>query len=296
MKITIALFFLFSLSVSAQLLDNSECLVFSDAPFFSSKFIRQNQIKQITGVISTKKNLQVIEQRNLVNTYVFDKKGRLGKQYRSFNGANSKDTTFITYEYTDFNKVKTQRTSDSYGFFSNNYEFNNQKKIISKTYCRDENLNGDKNNFKLGKQHVIVQETFSYESSDSTKSKSTYNSRGKKYQTITSFYNEHGLKHKEEKKLLINKKKSITYYSYDDRGNVSERTFYPDYNKPYHTTTKYQYDELGNLEYIDEYKNDTHITHKEIIYNKSTLLMKALLVQDIETNYIKIIKYSYLYW
>ena len=270
--------------------------MFTDAPFFSQKFIKQNKIKQITGVISTKKSLQVIEQRNLVNTYVFDVEGKMSKQYRSFNGSNSKDTTFITYHYNENDVVKVQRTSDSYGFFSNNYEFNNDGDVISKAYCRDENLSGNKNKFKLGKQHTIVKETFSYEKTDSTISKSTYNSHGKKYQTITSYFNEHGLKYKEEKKLLINKKKSITTYKFNDKGGVSEKTFYPDFNKPYHTTTKYKYDELGDLEYIDEFKNETHITHKEIIYNKSTLLMKALLIQDIETNYIKIIKYSYQYW
>ncbi|MCT4583077.1 MAG: hypothetical protein N4A35_16825 [Flavobacteriales bacterium] len=295
MRLILVFLIVFPFVSKAQLLDNRECLVFSDAPFFYTKFIQQNQIKQITGVISTKKNLQVIEQRNLVNTYVFDQKGRLSKQYRSFNGSNSKDTTFITYHYNENDVVEVQRTSDSYGFFSNNYTFNEAGDVLSKTYCRDENLSR-RNNFKLGKQHIIVQETFSYEKSDSTLSKSTYNSHGKKYQTITSFYNEHGLKYKEEKKLLINKKKSITNYQYDDKGNVSEKTVYPDFNKSYHTTTKYQYDVLGNLEYIDEYKNDTHVTHKEIIYNKSTLLMKALLIQDIETNYIKIIKYSYQYW
>ena len=296
MRLILVFFTLIPFIFNAQLLDNSECTVFSDAPFFNKQFIQQNKIKQITGVISTKKSLQVIEQRNLVNTYLFDKEGRLSKQYRSFNGANSKDTTFITYHYNNSNNIQVQRTSDSYGFFSNNYEFNQEGDVISKAYCRDENLSSNKNKFKLGKQHVIVKETFSYEKTDSTLSKHTFNSHGKKYQTITSYFNEYGLKHKEEKKLLINKKKSVTIYKFDDKGNVSEKIFFPDFNKTYHTTVKYKYDKLGNIEYIDEYKNETHITHKEILYNKSTMLMKALLIQDIETNYIKIIKYSYQYW
>lgn len=296
MRLILVFFTLIPFIFNAQLLDNSECTVFSDAPFFNKQFIQQNKIKQITGVISTKKSLQVIEQRNLVNTYLFDKEGRLSKQYRSFNGANSKDTTFITYHYNNSNNIQVQRTSDSYGFFSNNYEFNQEGDVISKAYCRDENLSSNKNKFKLGKQHVIVKETFSYEKTDSTLSKHTFNSHGKKYQTITSYFNEYGLKHKEEKKLLINKKKSVTIYKFDDKGNVSEKKIFPDFNKTYHTTVKYKYDKLGNIEYIDEYKNETHITHKEILYNKSTMLMKALLIQDIETNYIKIIKYSYQYW
>lgn len=296
MKFIYLLLFILPLSITAQLLDNTNCLAFSDDPFFYPEFIQKNGIREIKGVISTKKSLQVIEQRNLVNTYGFDKQGRLNKQYRSFNGSNSKDTTFITYHYNDQNRIVTQRTSDSYGFFSNNYEYNSNSKKTSKTYCRDENIATNKNNFVLGKQHTIVKETFSYEETDSTLCKSTYNSHGKKYQTITYYYNEHDLLYKEVKKLIINKKKSITKYEYDDKGFVNKKTLFPHFNKTDNTSTKYQYDSLGNLEFIDEYRNDQHITHKEIIYNKSTLLMKALLIQDIETNYIKIIKYSYNYW
>lgn len=287
---------LIPICIKSQILDNRNCAVFSDSPFFYVDFIKQNKIKKITGKISTKKSLQVIEQRNLVNTYIFDKQGRLDKQYRSFNGSSSKDTTFISYYYTNKDKIKTQRTNDNYGFFSNNFDFDEEDRIISKTYCRDENLSKDKNNFKLGKQHIIVKETYSYNVTDSTISKNTYNTHGKKYKTTTYFFNKHKLKYKEEKKLLINKKKSVIKYTYDDKGNVSQKTIFPNYNKSYNTSTKYKYDDLGNLEYIDEYKNNIHITHKEVIYNKSTLLIKALLIQDIETNYIKIIKYSYEYW
>jgi len=281
---------------NAQLLDNSKCAVFTDEPFFLTQFIKTNGIREIKGVISTKASLKVIEQRNLVNTYVFDKEGLLSKQYRSFNGASKKDTTVITYDYNAANKVVVQRTNDSYGFFSNNYTYNSDDLITSKTYCRDENKNGDKNNFELGKQHVIVKESFDYTKTDSTLSKHTYNSQGKKYQTITTYYNEHKLASKIVKKLIINKKKSITNFEYNDKGFISKKIFYPNFNKKENTATSYKYDDLGNLEYIDEYRNDKHITHKEIIYNKSTLVMKALLIQDIETNYIKIIKYSYRYW
>jgi hypothetical protein len=286
----------FPFYIQAQLLDNSKCAIFSDEPFFYSEFIQKNGIREIKGVISTKASLKVIEQRNLVNTYLFNQAGQLTKQYRSFNGADSKDTTIISYFYNEEGNIIVQRTNDNYGFFSNNYDYDPSSHIISKTYCRDENTCENKNDFSLGKQHVIVKETFSYNETDSSLSKHTYNSHGKKYQTFTSFFNEHSLIYKEVKKLIINKKKSIIEYDYNDKGYISKKTVYPDFNKPKNTSTTYDYDELGNIEFIDEYRNDERITHKEIIYDKSTLLMKALLIQDIETNYIKIIKYSYSYW
>lgn len=296
MKLIVLILLTAPIYIKAQLLDNSKCSVFTDDPFFYSEFIKKNGIREITGEISTKESLQVIEQRNLVNTYLFDKKGQLLKQYRSFDNSNSKDTTVITYFYNDDQQIITQRTNDNYGFFSDNYEYDSNYNILSKTYCRDENTSGNKKQFKLGKQHTILKETFSYESTDSTLSKHTYNSHGKKYQTLTSYFNEHGLVTREEKKLIINKKKSISIYEYSNKGYVSKITMYPDFNKSKNTSTTYKYDDMGNLEYIDDYYNDKHITHKEIIYDKSTFLMKALLIQDIETNYIKIVKYSYSYW
>lgn len=281
---------------TTQLLDNRKCNVFSDDNFFYATFIRKNNIRKITGVISTKKSLQVIEQKNLVNTYLFDKQGRLEKQYRSFNYSTRKDTTFFTYIYNSTNLITTKRTSDSYGFFSNNYKYNADGLMTSKVYCRDENIGQDKNNFKLGKQHIIVEETFSHLKTDTTASVRTYNTHGKQYQLFTTYFNELGFVKKEVKKNIINKKKSVVTYSYNSKGLVSERINYPNFNKKENTSQKYKYDEFGNLEYIDEYTNEKHITHKEIIYNKSTLLMKALLIQDIETNYIKIVKYKYEYW
>ena len=204
--------------------------MFSDDNFFYSTFIKKNKIRKITGVISTKKSLQVIEQRNLVNTYLFDKQGRLGKQYRSFNHSTKKDTTFFTYLYNSDSHVVTKRTSDSYGFFSNNYAFNSDGLMVSKTYCRDENIGVNKNNFKLGKQHIIVEETFSHQKTDSTKSIKTFNTHGKQYQIFTTYFNELGFVNKEVKKLIINKKKSIITYRYNDMGLVSEKTVFPNFS------------------------------------------------------------------
>ena len=53
-----------------------------------------------------------------------------------------------------------------------------------------------------------------------------------------------------------------------------------------------QNDIHGNLTYIDEYKNKKHITHKEILYDPSTMLLKTLIIQDVEINFIKIIKFK----
>ena len=59
-------------SFLGQMLDNSDCAAFSGEPFFYTEFIRSNKIKSITGVVSTKADLQVIKSKGLVTKFFFD--------------------------------------------------------------------------------------------------------------------------------------------------------------------------------------------------------------------------------
>lgn len=279
--------------MNAQLIENINCQAFTDEPFFDTDFIRQNKIKSITGEIKTKGNLEVIKDPKLVSRYEFDSLGRLILQYNSFNGSESKDTTFINYIYDSKGNIITKRTNDAYGFFSYNFEFDENNRITLKTYCREENIGKDRYHFEPGKQFTIVKETYSYLDRDSILTKSIYNNHDRIYQTDKFFYNEHGLLTKLETQYVINKKKAITEFSYTDQGKVAEKIYYRDYkNKAEFEKWVYQYDELGNLTYIDYYKGETHITHQEILYNPSNFSLKALLVQDVASNFIKIIKFT----
>lgn len=290
------LIFLFPILVNGQLIDNRKCEAFSDNPFFYTSFIAENKIKSITGNISTKKNLQVIQQKGKITKYEFNGDGNLVKQIGSFSPGTRRDTSFIDYIYDSKGRVITKRTSDSYGFFSYNFNYNDAGQLIEKKYCRDENAGKSRYNFVLKKQYVIVKEGYSYEVKDTFTVKSVLNNHGRVYQKETFSYNELNLLEKIIKKLIVNHKRSETTFKYNDLGLVAEKKIQPDATKSKFTRFTYEYDEFGNLEFIDEYTNDKKITHKEVIYNKSTLLMKALLIQDIETNFIKIIKFKYEFY
>ncbi len=282
-----------SLSASAQLVDNMECQAFSDEPFFDEMFIRQNGIKVINGEIKTKGNLEVIKDPKLVSRFEFDSTGKLVMQYTSFKGAGSKDTTFVNYIYDERGNMITKRTNDAYGFFSYNYEYDSLNRQVLKTYCREENAGTDRYNFELGKQYTIVRESYSYTKKDSVLVKSIYNNHNRIYQTDKYFYNELDLLTKIETQYIINKKRSVTSFTYSDLGKVASKTYYKDYkNKDDFEKWEYQYDEFGNLTYMDFYKGTEHITHKEILYDKSNYTLKALLVQDVASNFITIIKYT----
>ena len=290
------LLLIFPVYFSAQLLDNRECGVFSGEPFFYTEFISNNKIKSITGAVSTKGDLQVIKSKGLITKFLFDTTGNLIKQFDSFYRGNKKDSSIITYHYDLMKNIATKRMSDSYGFFSYNFKHNEEGDVVQKTYCRDENATNNKNNFKLKKQYTIVNETYSYSRTDSSMQKSIFNNHGSVYQKEYFTYDENHLLVNMVKKLIVNHKKAETTYKYNDLGKVSEKKVQKDLSKVAFTRFVYEYDDLGNLEVIDEYRNEELKTHKEVIYNKSTLLMKALLVQDINSNFITITKYSYQFF
>jgi hypothetical protein len=284
------------LGFSAQLLDNRACAVFSEEPFFYTEFIRSNKIKSIKGEVSTKADLQVIKNKGLITMFLFDDSGNLIKQFDSFYRGKKKDSSIITYHYDEKQNITTKRMSDSYGFFSYNYKHNDFGEIIQKTYCRDENTTNDKNNFKLKKQYTIVNETYSFAKTDSSMQKNVFNNHGSVYQKEYYTYDENKLLLKMVKKLIVNHKKAETTYKYNDLMKVSEKKINNDLSEDAYSRFVYQYDELGNLEVIDEYRNAELKTHKEVLYNKSTLLMKALIVQDVNSNFITITKFSYTFF
>ena len=281
---------------SAQLLDNRGCGVFSGEPFFYTEFIHSNKIKSIKGSVSTKADLQVIKSKGLITKFLFDNSGNLIKQFDSFYRGKKKDSSIINYHYDEKKNIVTKRMSDSYGFFSYNYRYNDAGDIVQKTYCRDENSTGNKNNFKLKKQYTIVNETYSFTRTDSSMQKNVFNNHGSVYQKEYYTYDENKLLVKMVKKLIVNHKKAETTYKYNDLGKVSEKKIQKDLSKEAYSRFVYEYDELGNLEVVDEYRNAELKTHKEVLYNKSTLLMKALIVQDVNSNFITITKYSYVFF
>lgn len=280
----------------AQLIDNRNCSAFTDDNFFYQQFVEQNKIKSITGNISTKGEMKAIKDEHLVLSYEFDSLGRLIKQYGSFNRTGIKDTTFVTYLYDEFNRIITKRTNDAYGFYSYNFDYDTTGNILTKTYCRDENANISRNEFKLGKQYTIVKESYKYEENDSVKTKHVFNNHGRIYQREYYKYNKLGYLEEVTKKLVVNHKKSKVIFRYNELGKVSEKIIQNNTSSDDFVKYEYTYDELGNLTFIDEYSNDTKKYHKEVLYDQSTMLMKALLIQDVEANFITIIKFSYEFY
>jgi len=295
--ILLILFIFISCSFNAQILEINKPL-FNDDPFFNVEFIKANKVKSITGSRSTKKVQDIIRSKGLDYHYDFNPNGTLKQQISTFRSKeNGKDTSVISYIYNKHNCLTTKRKNDHFGFYSQNYLLDSRNNIIKKTYCRDENLNSTKGNFELGKQYIIVSDSFSYQKASPKQSKKKfYNNYGKIYKEQINSYNEYGYLIEEYSIFIIGTRKSKITYGYDERGRVNLIDDYSDIANNKKLTQKYTYDDLGNVLEINFFKDDHHTTIKQYVYNKKTMLLDAQLIQDVDTKLIRIIQYSYTFY
>ena len=286
---------LFCLSINqlfAQIINNESGQIFTETPFFNEKYIRSVKLKSITGTISSKKELGAIKSSGKKEAYIFNEKGNLTIHYLSSKTKNKPDTTFTFYEYNLKNENTIFRVSDSYGFYSYSKKYNDLGKLINKTYSREKNASKSKMNFKLEEKYVIFQESYLYENKDSTIEVTTLNSNGRPYQRQIYYYDSFNYLFKIHTRLLISNTTKYEKYTYNDRGFLKSIQYFNNENETPIKELRYDYDEWGNVTFMDEYKDNVRVIHKELLYDPSTLILKTILSQDLVSNLITIIKYK----
>ncbi|PCI93482.1 MAG: hypothetical protein COB15_16325 [Flavobacteriales bacterium] len=285
-----------TINLNSQILEINKPL-FSDLPFFNTQFIKSNNIKSITGSISSKKVRDIIRSTGTDYHYQFGEDGQLKNQLSSYFSDGFKDTTTLFYTYNAKGQIAVKRKSDSYSYCSYHYNYDNANNIITQTYCRDENKFDSKNKFELKKEYVIVKDSFSYlKISDEQTKKFFYNSYGKKFKEQINYYDKLGYLIEEYTKFIIgNNKKKLTY-EYNENGRLFKKHIFTNIAKDKKTTEIYTYDKIGNVLDIKYFKNSTHNSTKQFLYDKKTMLLTAMIIQDIETEFVRIIKYRYTFF
>ncbi len=285
-----------SFSCDAQMLDINKPL-FTDLPFFNTNFIKNNKIKSITGSISSKKVQDIIRSKGLDYVYEFNEDGTLKTQLSSYLKIGLKDSSTTSYTYNEKGNIVAMRKSDSYGFYSYHYTYDSSDHIILQTYTRDENKYNSKDKFELNKNYIITSDSFSYQQTGEKQLKKIfYNSYGKIYKEQTSYYNEYGYLIEEYTKFIIgNNKKKITY-EYDENGRLFKKHNFNNIANDKKISEVYTYDEIGNILEINYYENEKHTSVKQFLYDKKTMLLTAQLIQEVETQFLRIIQYHYHFY
>jgi hypothetical protein len=276
----------------AQMINNELGQIFTETPFFNEKYIRSVKLKSITGTISSKKELGAIKRSGKKEAYIFNEKGNLTIHYLSSQTKSKPDTIFTFYEYNLKNENTIFRVSDSYGFYSYSKKYNDLGKLINKTYSREKNASKSKMNFKLEEKYVIFEESYLYEYKDSAIEVTTLNSNGRPYQRQIYHFDSFNYLSKIHTRLLISNTTKHEKYHYNDKGFLKSIQYFTSENKTPIKELRYDYDEWGNVTFMDEYKDNVRVIHKELLYDPSTLILKTILSQDLVSNLITIIKYK----
>jgi len=293
---SIIILFLYTFLGFGQILDITQPL-FTDEPFFNQTFIKQNQIKSITGSISSKKVRDIIRTKGLDYYYEFNDDGTLKMQLSSYLSNKFKDSTTVNYSYNQKGLLSTKRKNDSYGYFSYNYKYDENNNVVLQTYCRDENKLNSKKVFELKKQYIISTDSFSYKKYDDSQTKKYYyNGYKKVFKEQTNYYNQYGYLTEEYTKFIIGNNKTKLTYEYDEQGRLFKKHTFTNIANNSKTTELYTYDKIGNVLDIKTYHNDKHISTKQFLYDSKTMLLTAQIIQDIATEFLRIIQYRYQFF
>jgi hypothetical protein len=281
----------------AQLLDINKPL-FSDDPFFNTTFIKENNIKSITGSRSSKKIQDIIRANGLDYYYEFNNQGQLIHQIATFfTQGISKDTNIISYNYDAEKNLTLRRKSDNYGFYSHQFQYDSLNRIIKQTYNREENALSCKKDFELCKRYKISSDSFSYQKLDELQLKKLfYNNYGKAYKQQFYYHNNLGYIIETSTKYLIGNNKSKTIYNYNEKGWLIQQDDYTSLAGNKKTTLIYEYDEVGNVLIVEQLENDQPITKKQFLYDKKTMLITAQIIQDMASGFLQIIQYHYSFF
>ena len=117
------------------------------------------------------------------------------------------------------------------------------------------------------------------------------NSNGRPYQRQTYYYDSFNYLFIIHTRLLISNSTNYEKYTYNDRGFLKSIQYFNSENETPIKELRYDYDEWGNVTFMDEYKDNERVIHKELLYDPSTLILKTILSQDLVSNLITIIKF-----
>jgi hypothetical protein len=307
---------------SQTLIPTAETAFESQLPF-NTNYIRSQNIRSITFDIIDKKDMQVAEDKGLLNYYEFNKAGLLSrfyytsiikviqKEYHSqpvyrhrklISKGHSYtkneyvyDTVSTTYFYNENNSLKLKRYNDGPYYESNYYEYSVDGKVEKEKRCKETNVSENKTDFKLGAQFVISEETFKYLSTGINQYKKIcQNDEGRTYKEIIYSLND------DKQPLSINEQYTVAWitqnslFTYNKKGQLTVASYKSNSNGDVEQLRTYDYDANDCLLTERQFKNGVLL--KEISYVTDVdKKVNSYIIRDPINKTIRIVKLFYQY-
>lgn len=279
-------------NAGAQIIDNRNGNAFREEIFFSQQFLWLNKIRSITGVISIKRPNRPIEQRPDLVVYRFNDVGLLQQMDKVSSVFNLVDSLSIRYHRNDIGEVYQKEETGNRGYFTTNYNYDEQGKLIRLDYGTAENISTNSGKLMPGQVITINSESFAWrDQQNGITNKSVYNNYGLHYSNWTISKNQAGYIETETEELIMSGKTTTRSYTYNEQGWVSAIQTKDNMSAMVKSQT-FIYDKLGNLQKVNYFEDKSMIREIEVLYTK-TMLVEAFLDHDLQSHDIVITKFSY---
>ncbi len=291
---------------------------------FNENYIKQQKIKSITFDIIDKKDLQVAEDKGLQNYYEFNELGILSRYYyttisktiqkeyfvaakhhkrKQISAAHSYtkneflyDTISTTYFFNESKSIKLKRYNDGDFYESYYYNYNQENEIISEKRFKETNISPLKQNFKLGNQLVISDETYVYQKTGKFQLKKTcQNNEGRPYKDVIYNYNS------QHQITSINEQYIVAWiiqqseFEYNAKNQLIKASYNSNSNGNYQEMRTYEYDENDCLLTEKQFKNG--VMQKEVSYVTDTFKrLTSYIIREADKKTIRIVKLFYKFY
>jgi hypothetical protein len=278
--------------VQAQLLDNSNGQAFTEYPFFNTQFIRASRIKEIKGSYTFKKQGDRLRQTDYVYVFSFDSLGQLTRHYETAKGEIVTDTVVRFYSYDGRGNMLAKRINEKRGFMTTYYTYDDQNRVVKEEIWRDIDTLHSLLKPDIERSILWNTETMTYEDYGKQRKKRTYNSYGNQYLETSTYYDSLGYLSGIVELYTITRDQYSTKYTYGNKGWVENiKTFHGIDPMPL-TELQFTYDRYGNLSSKKEYRNGVFTTEYQIIYSGNTGMLSSVLIREVSSNFISIIRFS----
>lgn len=290
---------------------------------FNTAYIKEQKIKSITFDIIDKKDFQVAEDKGLLNFYEFNTDGLLARYYytmiikiiekqyhhdavysrkrkvsNAYNYSKNEyvyDTISTTYFYDTKKLVKFKRYNDGVYYESKYYTYSPEGKLLNEKRCKETNVSENKNEFKLGTQTVMSEESFEYVSTGKYQYKKICkNDENRTYKEV--IYNVNNA----NKTLSINEQYTVTWFTqnseftYNTKGQLTSAKYKSNSSGELELYRTYEYDTKDCLLTEKQFKNGS--LQKEISYvTDETKKLHSYIIRDPNDKSMRIIKLFYNY-
>ena len=269
------------------MLDNRLGTAFTDKPFFSQEFIKENKIKALNGVFTYKKPGEVMRSTEYKYVYEFDSLGRYTTSYETRKDDGTTDTTWNKYVYSEKDLLIEHKKGYGKGFTSTTYEYDDKNRITRESYVREY-----VDSFGVQQRTILNSESMTYEDFDKQTKKTVYNSYGLPYLQEFSNYNELGYLVERVQRLIMTSTVTTYKYEYSNKGYIASIKAFEGGGETPVEETQYVYDDHGNLLDKHYYRNGVYITEIEMLYNDKSKLLTYVLTRDAATNFIMILGFK----